>query len=408
MLSDQKMKVAIIGGGASGFFAAIAVRENHPNAAVTIFEKSQKLLAKVKISGGGRCNVTNGCTDIQALSEAYPRGNRFLRKAFGVFHTQHAMQWFEERGVPLVIQDDNCVFPRSQNSQSIIDCFLSEAQRLNIAILQGSGIHALIPCKNGIELALTSGETRFFHKVIIATGGSPKEEGLNWLKEIGQPVVPPVPSLFTFNMPNESIRSLMGVVVENAIASIPGTKLKSEGPLLITHWGMSGPAILKLSAFGARILSDSNYQFTVSINWVHETHHDRVKETLQHIQHEHAGKQVSNYRPFKIPERLWQYLLEKLEIDSRTTWKQLGSKTLHKITEKLVNDCYQVQGKTTFKEEFVTCGGVDLAGIDVKTMQSKCIPDLYFAGEVMDIDGITGGYNFQAAWTTAYIAGKLN
>lgn len=402
------MKVAVIGGGAAGFFAAIAVKENHPNAEVFIFEKSQKLLSKVKVSGGGRCNVTNGCTDIQTLSEAYPRGKRFLRKAFGIFHTQHAMHWFEERGVPLVIQDDNCVFPASQNSQSIIDCLLSEAQRLNVTILSGSGIHQLIPEEHGIKLTLISGNTLFFHKVIVATGGSPKEEGLNWLKEIGQPIISPVPSLFTFNMPGESIRSLMGVVVENAMASIPGTKLKSEGPLLITHWGMSGPAILKLSAFGARILSDLNYQFTVSINWVHETNHDRVKATLQQIQQEHAGKNVSNYRPYKIPERLWHFILEKLAIDSRTTWKQLGTKSLHKITEKLVNDCYQVQGKTTFKEEFVTCGGVDLAGIDVKTMQSKHIPHLYFAGEVMDIDGITGGYNFQAAWTTAFIAGKLN
>ena len=404
------MNVAIIGGGASGFFSAIAVKENHPNAHVTIYEKSQKLLAKVKVSGGGRCNVTNGCVTVKELAEAYPRGSRQLRKAFGTFDNHDTMRWFEDRGVPLVIEDDMCVFPVSQDSQSIIDCFLKEVNRLSFTIKTGTGIKALQPLDEKIQLSFIDEKVSpiDFDKVIVATGGSPKMQGLEWLKNLGHAISTPVPSLFTFNMPKAPITELMGIVVENALVSIQGTKLKGDGPLLITHWGMSGPAILKLSAFGARILSESEYQFNASVNWVNESNNEHVQDELKKIIEEHPNKILANIRPFYLPVRLWHFLLKKCELSKETTWGQLGKKGINKIVNILTNDVYPVSGKTTFKEEFVTCGGVSLESIDIKTMQSKVVKNLYFTGEVMDIDGITGGYNFQAAWTTAFIAGKLN
>lgn len=400
------MQIAIIGGGAAGFFSAIHAKENYPTAEVTIFEKSKKLLSKVKISGGGRCNVTNGCTNVKELSKAYPRGEKQLVKAFGSFHTKHTMEWFEERGVPLVIQDDNCVFPVSQDSQSIIDCFMNEVKRLNINIVIGESVTKLESVGEQIQLGFKDG-SKVFDKVIVATGGSPKRTGLEWLETTGHKIKDPVPSLFTFNMPNETITSLMGIVVENPAVRIQGTKLKSDGPLLITHWGMSGPAILKLSAFGARILSELNYDFKVQVNWVNVRNTESVVAELQSICSEHPNKLLVNFRPFLLPERLWHYLLERRGFSKQSTWAQLGSKSLSKLTEILTNDVYAVNGKTTFKEEFVTCGGISLDSIDFKTMQSKVCPNLYFAGEIMDVDGITGGYNFQAAWTTAFFAAKL-
>ncbi|MFT6501320.1 MAG: putative Rossmann fold flavoprotein [Crocinitomicaceae bacterium] len=400
------MQIAIIGGGAAGFFAAIHAKENHPQSTVTIFEKSKKVLAKVKISGGGRCNVTNGCSDIKELSEAYPRGNRKLRKAFGTFNTKHTMEWFESRGVALVTQDDNCVFPVSQDSQSIIDCFLKEIKRLEIKVEMSKGVKRIESLGEQIELAF-SHETLVFDKVIVTTGGSPKRSGLDWLEKLGHQIEDPVPSLFTFNMPNESIRELMGIVIENPSVTIQGTKLKSDGPLLITHWGMSGPAILKLSAFGARILSEMNYEFKTQVNWINIQNTDLVLSELKVIVADHPNKILANFRPYMLRERLWHYLIERCGLSKQSTWGQTGKKALNKIVNILTNDVYEVSGKTTFKEEFVTCGGVSLESIDFKTMQSKACPNLYFAGEVMDIDGITGGYNFQAAWTTAYVAGKL-
>ncbi len=401
------MNVAIIGGGAGGFFSAIAVKENYPDASVTIFEKSKRVLSKVKISGGGRCNVTNGCQNIKELSKAYPRGEQFLKKAFGIFNTKNAMEWFESRGVSLVVQNDGCVFPKSQNSQTIIDCFLHETKRLDIQIETQKAVKALTSSENGILLSFVD-ENVLFDKVIVATGGSPKSSGLDWLKDVGHTIEEPVPSLFTFNMPNESVKSLKGIVVENTIVSIQGTKLKSSGPLLITHWGMSGPVILKLSAFGARILSEMNYTFNVQVNWVNEVNEDIIRKQILQIVEQNENKLVSNYRPFGLQDRLWQFLLSKCDFSKEHRWGNLGKKGVNKIVNILTNDVYSVEGKTTFKEEFVTCGGVSLKDIDVKTMQSKVVKNLYFSGEVMDIDGITGGYNFQAAWTTGFIAGKLN
>ncbi len=404
------MNVAVIGGGAAGFFAAISVKENYPYANVVIFEKSQKLLSKVKVSGGGRCNLTNGCTSIKELCEAYPRGGKALKKAFHTFNTKHAMQWFESRGVPLVIQDDNCVFPASQNSQSIIDCFLQQARLLNIEIELGQGIKTIKPTGDRLELGFIDEGTasRIFDKVIIATGGCPQRKGLAWLERLNHKIEKPVPSLFTFNMPAEPVTELMGVVVENTLVSIQGTKLKSTGPLLITHWGMSGPAILKLSAFAARLLSERGYDFRIQVNWAGLQNCDVVMDDLKTIVSEHPNKLLPNIRPYFLPERLWRYLLKKGDLSETKKWGELGKKGLNRLVNLLTNDIYSVQGKTTFKEEFVTCGGVSLESVDFNTMQSRACKNLYFAGELLDIDGITGGYNFQAAWTTAYIAAKLN
>lgn len=403
------MNVAIIGGGAGGFFSAISVKSHHPDAHVTIHEKSLKLLSKVKISGGGRCNVTNGTDSIKTLAEAYPRGSKQLRKLFGTFNNQHTIRWFEDRNVPLVTQDDLCVFPVSQDSQSIIDCFMKEAKQLGIEIKTKSGIKGITQVEDQIELSFIeeSNSPIRYDKVIVATGGSPKASGLDWLSQLGHQISPPVPSLFTFNMPSESITELMGIVVENAIVKIQGTKLRGDGPLLVTHWGMSGPAVLKLSSFGARILSEMNYQCVAQVNWVNEVNVDRVSERLNQLSKEHPNKQLANARLLEIPIRLWLFLLNKCDIPKDITWSQVGKKPFNRLVNVLTNDEYTVSGKTTFKEEFVTCGGVSLESINMKTMESREVPNLYFTGEVMDIDGITGGYNFQAAWTTAFIAGKL-
>jgi len=403
------MKVAIIGGGAGGFFAAINVKENYPSADVVVFEKTKKVLSKVKVSGGGRCNVTNACQSISKLCEAYPRGGKKLKKPFKIFNTKHCMEWFESRDVPLVIQEDNHVFPKSQDSQSIIDCFLNACDKFNIDIKTNCGVERIEAVGNKHRLHFKKKDTPsdLFHKVIIATGGSPKREGLNWLEDMGHLIKEPVPSLFTFNMPNEKITDLMGVVVEKTLVSIQGTKLKSSGPLLITHWGMSAPSIIILSAFGARILNDLNYKFKTQVNWVNEINNDIVKNNLLGIVDAHGQKQLNNFRPYDLPDRLWQFLLKKGELPFDKKWSELGKKGINKLVTILTNDVYDVNGKTTFKEEFVTCGGVSLESIDMKTMQSNVCKNIYFTGEILDIDGITGGYNFQAAWTTAYIAAKL-
>ncbi|WP_300456000.1 NAD(P)/FAD-dependent oxidoreductase [Desulfobacula sp.] len=404
------MEIAVIGGGAAGFFSAITAKETYPHATVVIFERSNRLLAKVKVSGGGRCNVTNGCTDIKELSNAYPRGRNALKKAFQVFNTSHAMQWFECRGVPLVIQADNCVFPLSQTSQSIIDCFLTETHRLGIKIETGKGIKTITPLNNQLAVAFmdTQVPSKLFDKAIVATGGCTRREGLEWLEKLNHKIQDPVPSLFSFNMPTESVTRLMGIVVENTRVGIQGTPLKSQGPLLITHWGMSGPAILTLSSLGARLLNEKGYDCNIQVNWVNEKNTAIVMDTLTRIVKGHLNKLLSNVRPYFLPERLWLYLLEKSGLSATKKWGELGKKGMNKLVTILTNDVYSVKGKATFKEEFVTCGGISLESIDIKTMQSRVCKNLYFAGEVMDIDGITGGYNFQAAWTTAFIAGKLH
>ena len=403
------MKIAVIGGGAAGFFSAINVKENYPNAQVIIFEKSKKVLSKVKVSGGGRCNVTNGCSSMNELLKAYPRGGKKLKKIFSEFNNKDTIQWFESRNVPLYTQQDNRVFPKSDNSQSIINCLFNELKRLSIHLELGVNIENIVKEKKHLVLLTKNKNTKplIFKKVIIASGGSPRLEGMQWLKKLGHEIIPPVPSLFTFNMPNETIKKLMGLSVEKTLTSIQGTKIKSDGPLLVTHWGMSGPAILKLSAFGARILKDRKYNFKVQVNWVNETNNDKISHHLKEIIKTYPKKLISNIKPYQLPERLWEFILNKSMFSKDKKWEELGNKGINKLVSLLSNDIYNVKGKTTFKEEFVTCGGVSLEDIDLRSMESKKCKGVYFAGEILNIDAITGGYNFQAAWTTGYIAGKL-
>lgn len=406
----NNIEVAIIGGGAAGFFSAISVKENYPESNVTIFEKSNDLLSKVKVSGGGKCNITNGCTSIKELSRAYPRGEKFLRKVFQEFNTSHTMEWFESRDVPLTTRKDNCVFPSSNKSQTIIDCFLNEAKDKEIRIELSKGIKSIVTVIERLELRFIDEniQPKLFDKVIVTTGGSPKRQGFDWLEKLNHKIIDPVPSLFTLNMPSEKIIELMGVSVDKTIVRVQGTKLKTEGPLLITHWGMSGPAILKLSAFGARILSEKNYKFNVQINWTNIQNNETVLNELENIISLNPNKMISKVKPFQLSERLWNYLILRSGLSLEKKWNEFGKKGLNRLVNILTNDIYKVEGKTTFKEEFVTCGGISLDNIDHKTMQSKVCKNLYFAGEVLDIDGITGGYNFQAAWSTGFVAGKLN
>ncbi len=398
------MKIAIIGGGAAGFFSALAAKRKFREADVVIYEKSQKVLAKVKISGGGRCNVTNATFDNRELSKHYPRGENYLRKAFEQFNAQSTVEWFEKRGVKLKTYPDNCIFPQSNDSQTIIDCFVKEAFDLGVRIETGSNVKMIQQTEHGFELHINE-ERIFVDRLIVTIGGQPKRSGLIFLENLGHTIVKPVPSLFTFNMPGNPIRELMGNVVEKTKVRIEGSKLIGSGPLLVTHWGMSGPAILQLSAWGARYLFERNYEFAILVNWLDETTEQELRTKLGQVLREHGGKMIVNLNPFPMTSRLWEHLLDRSEIPHDLRWKDLGKKHTNKLVNTLLNDRYEVQGKTTFKEEFVTAGGIDLKEVDFKTMQSRKVFGLFFAGEVLDIDGITGGFNFQAAWTTGYIAG---
>ena len=379
------MKTAIIGGGAAGFFLAINLKEMCPQMDVTILEASKRVLAKVEISGGGRCNCTNSFEDINDLQSVYPRGHRLLKRLFKQFDHRDAYQWFEHRGVKLTTQEDHCVFPQSQDSHSIINLFLSEAHRLGISIQTSCKISSLSDLND-------------YDFVAVTIGGKPQIDSLRWLE---QPLETPVPSLFTFNIEDTQLRNLMGTVVE-AMAMIPGTKMRASGPLLITHWGMSGPCVLRLSSYAARLLSESNYKQSLAINWINLKENE-VQELLVSMSHQHAQKQLTTIRPFELPTRLWTYLTERaLAGRAHAPWGSLNQKELNRLTNTLINDTYQIAGRAPFKDEFVTCGGVSLSAVNPSTLESRTIPHLYFAGEVLDIDGVTGGFNFQAAWTTAY------
>ena len=400
--------IAVIGGGAAGFFSAISVKTHYPNYNVALFEKSSKILSKVKISGGGRCNVTNSTTDVSVLTKAYPRGGKKLKNIFHQFGTLDTRNWFENRGVPLKVESDGRVFPISNSSQSIIDCLVNECEKNNIKIELLKSVIGLSKVKSKwtIDFKNTSYSTPF-DSVIVASGGFPKLKGFDWLKIIGHKIINPIPSLFTFNMPSESITSLSGISLKEVKIKILNTKIEISGPLLITHWGMSGPVILKASSFGARDLFEKKYIFELQVNWLFESNTEILFSTIEKYSLQHSKKLLSKQNPFKLPSRLWSFLITKFILSNDKKWGELGKKNMRKLIEFLTKDIYKVSGKTTFKEEFVTCGGISLESIDIKTMQSKTSKDLYFAGEVLNIDGITGGYNFQSAWSTGYIAGKL-
>lgn len=393
----------VIGGGAAGFFCAVNAARMHPQLRVILAEKSDKLLSKVKVSGGGRCNVTHACFDPDEMSRRYPRGGRFVRKAFHQFFTTETIEWFSERGVKLKTEPDGRMFPLTDSSQTIINCLLNEAAKFEVEILTRTAVTNLLFVGSVFEAHTSVGNIKADY-VCVASGGYAKEEMFNWLAQTGHTTEQPVPSLFTFNMPGNPVRELMGVSVENVIARIAGTKLSQEGPLLITHWGMSGPAILKLSAWGARELAEMQYNFTVVINWLPVLNEQQVAEQFRSFRVSSAAQKVMNRNPFGLPQRLWEYLLKQADIAENTRWTDLPAKQANKLAKLLCNGEYGVKGKTTFKEEFVTAGGVRLNEIDPSTMMSRKIKGLFFTGEVMDVDGVTGGFNFQHAWTSGYIA----
>ena len=382
------MKTAVVGGGAAGFFLAVNLKEMMPDMEVTIFERSQHVLTKVEISGGGRCNCTNSFEEVTDLSRVYPRGHRLLKRLFNNFDYRDAYAWFERHGVPLVTQNDQCVFPEAQDSHAIINCFLSLARRYHIEICKGSKVQSLDDVKG-------------YDYMVVATGGSPKGEGLRWLQALGHEIEQPVPSLFTFSVADKRLQALMGVVTD-VETMIPGTKLRAAGPLLITHWGLSGPAVLKLSSHAARYLAEQNYQAPLVVRWLSLS--DQEISTLLYEQvATQPKKQLTTYNPFGLQQRLWAYLVEKaLEVRAQIRWAELNKKDVNRLVNVLLNDTYQIAGRAPFKDEFVTCGGISLKAINTSTLESKHVPHLYFAGEVLDIDGVTGGFNFQAAWTTSY------
>lgn len=402
----MSMRISVIGGGAAGFFGAISCILHNPETEVTLLEKSPKLLSKVKVSGGGRCNVTNATFDPATLSKNYPRGEKQLKQAFREFSTKDTVAWFEKRGVSLKTEPDGRVFPVSDDSQTIIDCLVKEARVHGVKILTQFGISTIQKKGNSFILKGKSGVDIKTDLVLVATGGGNNPSSYQWLKDLGHTIVPPVPSLFTFNVPDNRLNGLQGISVPEAIISIPEIKAKQTGPLLITHWGFSGPGILKLSAWEARELAERNYDFQFNINWLPEYNEEELREAL-YLMKTGSGKNAGNsYSDFKLPKRLWERLLELCRIDPEVKWGQVPKKNLNFLVIELNKGAYRAKGKTTFKEEFVTCGGIDLNEIDFSTMESKVCKGLYFAGEVLNIDGITGGFNFQAAWTTGYIAGK--
>jgi predicted Rossmann fold flavoprotein len=397
-------QLVVIGGGAAGFFCAVNAARLQPHLRVILVEKTNKLLSKVKISGGGRCNTTHQLFDIRALVKKYPRGEQFLKKAFHQFNTTHTIDWFAERGVALHAEADGRMFPITNQSDTIIQCLLKEANQFKVQVLMQTAVNNINKTDTGFQLQIDNGQIMQADYVCIATGGLPKAAMFNWITALGHSIETPVPSLFTFNIPKHPITSLMGLSVPLATVKINGTKLKEQGPLLITHWGLSGPVILKLSAWGARQLASMDYQFSIQVNWLGDTTDAMLRDDWTFYREQYAANKMGSKTPFQLPSRLWHFLLAEAGIHQDTRWAELKAVHQNKLIQLLTGFVLYVSGKTTFKEEFVTCGGIRLSEIQPQTMESKLQPHLYFAGEVMDIDGITGGFNFQHAWTSGYNA----
>jgi len=397
-------RLVVIGGGAAGFFCAVNAARLDTQLEVILIEKSNKLLSKVKVSGGGRCNVTHNAPDILYMSKRYPRGQHFVKKAFSRFFVQDTIAWFRERGVTLKAEPDGRMFPVTDNSQTIIDCLLKEADRYGVEIRMNAAVSGLTRTDKGWEVCLQDGSVLKADMVCVAAGGYAQLDKFAWLQATGHQIEPPMPSLFTFNMPGNPITTLMGVSVEEAHVKIAGTKLQEKGPLLITHWGMSGPCILRLSAWGARELGALQYQFTALINWLPAFNENSLREEMQGLRFSLGGQKMHHKNPFGLPQRLWQFFLQQSGIGEDVRWADMPAKEQHKLVKYLTAMECPVKGKTTFKEEFVTCGGIRLSEIDPATMESRLARGLFFAGEVMDVDGITGGFNFQHAWTSGWIA----
>lgn len=399
---NSKYNIIIIGGGAAGYFTAINCAEKNPHLKVAILERGKNVLEKVRISGGGRCNVTHACFVPNDLVKFYPRGEKELKGPFHQFCSGDTIEWFEKRGVELKIEDDGRMFPISNSSQTIIDCFQEAVKKLKIDVLTNQSVQELY--KTGTHWKITTTQEVFTcEKIVMATGSNPKMWEL--LQHLGHSIIEPVPSLFTFNIKDPRIKDLMGL---SAVASVKvkKTKLEASGPLLITHWGMSGPGILRLSAWGARELAEKKYQFAIQVNWLNETSFEEAIDLLKDLKEEHAKKLVSKYAHFELPKRLWENLVFATGISEETKWADVTKKQLHSLIEQLTNGEFHVNGKSTFKEEFVTAGGIDLKEVNFKTMESKILPDVYFAGEILNIDAITGGFNFQNAWTSGFIVAE--
>ncbi|MGQ8867100.1 NAD(P)/FAD-dependent oxidoreductase [Myroides sp. TSA_177.3] len=394
--------VILVGGGAAGFFTAINLAERQPSLRIAILERGKEVLSKVKISGGGRCNVTHACFIPNELVQFYPRGSKELLGPFHQFCSGDTIEWFERHGVELKIEEDGRMFPTTDSSQTIIDCFTKATAQYKIDVLQGISVQGVYQSEKGWKLDTTK-ESMTCAQLVFTTGSNPKIWQM--MGELGHRLVEPVPSLFTFNIKDKRIQDLMGVSTEASI-KVKGTKLEATGPLLITHWGMSGPGILRLSAWGARILAEKNYQFHIVVNWLPTVDREDLLEQLKDFKHEHAKKMVMKRGLFDFPTRLWERLVQAAQIDATQTWADVNNKQMQALMLQLQEGEFQVNGKSTFKEEFVTAGGIDLRDVNFKTMESKINTDLYFAGEILNIDAITGGFNFQNAWTTGFLAAQ--
>ncbi|ELS00873.1 flavoprotein, HI0933 family [Xenococcus sp. PCC 7305] len=408
MVNQRDSDLIVIGGGAAGFFGAIACAANNPLAKVTILEAGSQLLAKVRISGGGRCNVTHHCFEPAKLIQNYPRGSKALRGAFSRFQPQDTVKWFESRGVKLKTEADGRMFPITDDSATIVNCLLKAAEQAGVGLRTRTVVKSVKKARDrGWQVILKNGEVLTCNSVLIATGSNPS--GYRWAKQLGHNIEPPVPSLFTFGIKDSRLQGLAGVTVVDTKVKLLGTgkiKLEQTGPLLVTHWGLSAPVILKLSAWGARVLHDHKYNLPLEINLLPQYNQETLKQELTKIKSSMPKKKVITYCPFSIPKRFWQNLVNYIGIKPEKVWSELSKKELNKLVLELVQGKYQITGKGVFKEEFVTCGGVNLKEINFKTMESKICPGLYFAGEVLDIDGVTGGFNFQSAWTTGWLAGN--
>ncbi|WP_221393357.1 NAD(P)/FAD-dependent oxidoreductase [Dyadobacter sp. NIV53] len=399
------MRIVIIGGGASGFMAAITAAETFPDASIIILEKNKTVLNKVRISGGGRCNVTHKPSELRFFIKNYPRGEKLLRKLLHHFDSQATVNWFEKRGVSLKTEADGRMFPISDSSHTIIECMLKAAKKLNITIRTSTGVKSFTNQKDNIfNIFLENDEILHADKLLIATGGYPKLSSFEWISK--HDIITPFPSLFTFNTPDNYLLPLAGVSVQDAVVKINSTKYDWRGPVLITHWGFSGPAVLKLSAWGARDLAEKDYRFSCKINWVPDLNDQQVREFLIGEKTKTPKQLITSHARFGIPARLWKAFAEQAEVTDGLIWSEASHKVLNRMTDLLTNSQFNVNGKTTFKEEFVTCGGISLSEVNPETLESLKIPGLFFAGEVLDVDGITGGFNFQNAWTTGYVAGK--
>lgn len=404
---NDRYDVAIIGGGASGFFSACQLIKQKPDAKIVILEKSQKTLSKVRISGGGRCNVTHDAAYNSDLIKNYPNGRSFLKRVFKSFSVKDTIYWFEDHNVPLKIEEDGRMFPTSNSSESIIKVLNANSIDKGIELVTSFDVVSIVPNKEGVLIRSRKDVEIQCSHLIIASGGYPKESQFSWIKDLGHQINPPVPSLFTFNVPVGGLDHLQGLSVKQANVKIVGESLSYDGPLLITHWGISGPSVLKLSAWGARILHKKSYDFSILINWVGtEATESTILQQLEAYQQSHPKRSIHSNALFDLPSRLWVELMNRAEISSELNYQDIGRKSLNKMLEVLFRLPLKVTGKTTYKEEFVTSGGVLLDEIDQSSMQSKLVPNIYFTGEVLDIDGITGGFNFQAAWSTAYLAAK--